>query len=380
MKRERVLGPRPANSADVCTDKEKDAVPWQKKRRVVGIYIGWRGDSALPGLSWLNWVSVWDRKLAAEKVALGAVQELFAKLHDFYLEHSCHLAELSHDGTPVLVGHRDATNCADVRMLTVGHSFGGLIAYRALAPRLMTGVVEKFRQNQGRGTVPYAYSFGDLSVLVNPAFEGTRFEPLAQAASEREYQSGGQDAVHATAQLPTLIVATSQGDWVTRWTFPIFRFFTTILETNRSWTQWGANLNTVGWTERYQTHELSCRERKFCKDRQPKLEETLKAEREWYLEQRKTDLRSFNSPTLELPDGLKLTKVERKDAPSDALPVKDFMPLWVVRTDSNVIPNHGEFLTRNFANFVRQIYYVILGEEDIAMVRSLGAHVTNSPR
>lgn len=135
----------------------------------------------------LDTVSVWDRKLLAEKVAHGSVQELFAMLHDFYFKHQCHPAEVSEKGNNrVSVGGRNPKNYADVRMLTIGHSFGGLIAYRALTTRLMTGLAETFRQNQTVQDRPYAYSFGDLTVLINPAFEGTRFEPLAHAASLRE--------------------------------------------------------------------------------------------------------------------------------------------------------------------------------------------------
>ena len=150
-------------AAKACSNRES-ITPWKKKRRVVGIYVGWRGDSILGPV--IEHLSIWDRKLAAEKVALGSVQELFARLHNFYVQHECHFAQ-SAEAKRI---------CADVRMLTVGHSFGGLITYRSLAPRLMMNVVETHRRNVAADHVPYAYSVGDLTVLINPAFEGTRFE------------------------------------------------------------------------------------------------------------------------------------------------------------------------------------------------------------
>src|SRR5258708_6945403 len=380
IKRNKIQNTSVSKLESACVDGGHVDFPWQKKRRVVGIYVGWRGDSAFPGVPLLNLGSVWDRKLAAEKVAHGAVQELFAMLHDFYLKHQCHLAEvLPGNKKAVSVGGRGKKNCADVRMLTMGHSFGGLVTYRALTTRLMTGVAETFRQNQSSKDLPYAYSFGDLMVLVNPAFEGTRFEPLAEAALNRKYQSGDEHEAHRTAQLPILIVATSEGDWVTHWTFPIFRFFTPLFESTRDQTQNSANLNTVGWTDRYQTHKLSCGDgpslcanppAKTFEEIPPKaLMEAINEERAWYEAKRHDScLRVFNNKSLDLADGLRLTKVEPDPARPDR---PEYMPLWVVQADANIIHDHNDFLSWNFTNFLRQIYYVILGEEDAVMVRVL---------
>lgn len=121
-----------SGNADTAACSENESGPvWLKKRRVVGIYVGWRGDSVLG--RYIEATSIWDRKLAAETVALGSVQEFFARMHAFYVEHECH----DHSERR----KADLSNCADVRMLTVGHSFGGLITYRALAPRMRKSVV-----------------------------------------------------------------------------------------------------------------------------------------------------------------------------------------------------------------------------------------------
>lgn len=80
--------------------------------RVVGIEIAWRGDSIL----FPSQASVWDRKLAAETVSIGAVHELFAFLNQRYLDYSCR-------------GSQPTTApCDRVHLLTIGHSFGALIA------------------------------------------------------------------------------------------------------------------------------------------------------------------------------------------------------------------------------------------------------------
>src|SRR5262249_25344048 len=154
---------------------------WVRKRHVVGIYLGWRGDS-IEGRGIENF-SIWDRKLAAERVALGSVQEFFSRIHSFYQRHDCHSPVSSY------LTASELESCVDVRLLTAGHSFGGLITYRALAPRLMMGLVETAQVRgahhleKGTGgahrSAEYAVGFGDLTVLINPAFEATRFEPLA---------------------------------------------------------------------------------------------------------------------------------------------------------------------------------------------------------
>jgi hypothetical protein len=60
--------------------------------RVIGIEIAWRGDSLLhPAIPFVrdsaNAANVWDRKLAAETVATGAVHELLAFLNQIYIDH-----------------------------------------------------------------------------------------------------------------------------------------------------------------------------------------------------------------------------------------------------------------------------------------------------
>jgi hypothetical protein len=333
-----------------CSENEAVEV-WKRKRRVVGVYVGWRGDSVEGPL--IEDLSIWDRKLAAESVALGSVQEFFARLHSFYVEHECHTSAKNETESRAL------ENCADVRMLTVGHSFGGLITYRALAPRLMLGISET-APDEFNPSLRYAYGFGDLTILINPAFEATRFEPLAEAAAARPYLT---PASGKSAQLPILIVATSKTDRATGVAFPTFRWFTTLFETTQG-PEGRANLETVGWDSRYRTHSLqllttpdSCGTTK-----QTPLSQRLLAEAHWADQQRDARYAGFGAKTLELCDSLRLSQ-----EPGWALNRPDFLPLWVIQADKEVIDGHNDFLDTNFVNFVRQVYYTILAEEDIVM-------------
>jgi hypothetical protein len=351
LSKRHITGTAPAG---VCVDGEK-AEAWKMKRRVVGVYVGWRGDSVE---GWgLDETSIWDRKLAAEKVSHGSIIEFYDRMHAFYRQHACHAGA---DRSAAAV--RD---CADVRMLTIGHSFGGLITYRALAPTLISNIVETAGQGGGTADIPYAYSFGELTVLINPAFEGTRFESLARAAAARDYQPGQESGARATAQLPMLLVVQSKGDDATGDLFPLFRSVTTLFEsTNGPENQ--ANIHTVGWSSRYQTHTLHLDPAGvLCDQTQDRncLQEKLLGEAQWYQTQRRDWLRPFNAQHLVMSDGLVLDKLPAETGPY-ALDRPNFLPVWVVLADTTVIKDHDDFLNVHLVDFVRQVYSSILSEED----------------
>ena len=348
-------------------------------RRVVGVYIGWRGDSMLgPGL---RQTSIWDRKLAAEEVAQGSVQELFANLHNFFLAHACHFSETSE---LVIAGERrpasGASGCPDdVRMLTIGHSFGALITYRALAGRLMANIAESYGRPADPDNPRYTHSFGDLVVLINPAFEGVHFEALARAASERTYKTDRTGWDERGAQLPTVIILQSEGDQANGMLFPIFRSFTTLFSRGRGEAQSAASQHSVGWTDRYVTHKLYL-DTKFkpkCTGKPECLGIKLKDEQAWRADQVKQRFREFGAPSLQLNNGLRLTqcRAARQGAlacaeagqniavdEERAMARPPFMPIWVVRTDTSISSDHNDFLNHHLVDFLRQIYYTVLVE------------------
>jgi hypothetical protein len=361
--------PEYSHGPALCDDSEQVPV-WLKKRRVVGIYVGWRGDSVMG--SYIEGTSIWDRKLAAEAVALGSVQEFFSRIHAFYQDHDCH-TELSKYR---LAG--DLGNCVDVRLLTAGHSFGGLIAYRALAPRLMMGIAETASDDGAPATAAgtggehkspeYAVGFGDLTVLINPAFEATRFEPLAQAAVARHYVVADKVSKQR-AQLPLMIVATSKSDWATGYAFPIFRRLSTPFE-RASGAERSANIRTIGWESRYKTHEITVdlKSNACVTTSDMTFEARLKREADWSEKQRLAQYASFNDTTLEMCNSLVLSREHRtwSVGNGDQRP-PPYMPLWIVQADKSVINGHNDFLNDHFVDFIRQVYYTILRDEDDKM-------------
>ena len=89
--------------------------------RVVGVYVGWRGESvSVPGL---RLTTFWERKNTAERVAQGSVREFFERM-DFLRDRG-----------------RDRHGQRNVRMLTIAHSFGGLITFESLSSDFLRAAV-----------------------------------------------------------------------------------------------------------------------------------------------------------------------------------------------------------------------------------------------
>ncbi len=198
-------------------------------REVVGVYAGWRGLSA--ELEPFKELSFWERKNTAHKVGgYGAMAQLLVELET--------LQQASNDSleTNVL-----ATNASRTELIIIGHSFGGAAVYTAISQI----VTERYVDTVERGEP--LNPLGDQVILLNPAFEASRFYDLYQMAI-----STGQ---YPTNQRPVLSVFTSKGDWATHYAFPIGRFFSTMFENNRDPQQKAANREAVGWFRPFITHD-----------------------------------------------------------------------------------------------------------------------------
>jgi len=223
-------------------------------RRVVGLYLGWRGASVtVPGVEQL---SFWDRKSTAHKVGRGGTAEVLGRIEQIKRVKDA----LRDQGAPAEGGGAQART----RLVVVGHSFGGAVVYTALAHALMS----RFVITSGRSCAPDpdtavcdAAGFGDLVVLVNPAFEAIRFSALSDMANERR--------TYFETQRPVLAILTSEADDATRRAFPLGRFFSTLFDKHRrvarpnpvtgeqeSIDQYAADITAIGHFEPYRTHRL----------------------------------------------------------------------------------------------------------------------------
>ena len=88
-------------------------------REVVGIYVGWRGLSVDAGEAAED-LTFWSRMATAHRVAEGSVREVLARAKA--LRDAIDETSWPH--------HQDPRS---TRLVTIGHSFGGLIVYTALS-------------------------------------------------------------------------------------------------------------------------------------------------------------------------------------------------------------------------------------------------------
>jgi hypothetical protein len=220
--------------------------------KVFGLYVGWRGESIpVPGARELT---IFSRKFAAERVAKGSVRELFARLK---------LLE-SH--------HRQGNDL--VRTIVTGHSFGGLIAFHSLSQSLLEDIVfgKVDCHHQAKSVTPLSQSgskafaatpareetwaFPDLLVLINPAFEASRYQPLVEAARLPDGCSWEQGR---KPHRPRIITITAKNDEATGVFFPMFRWLGTLSEQYNE-AKYGqerkSNLKTIGFVDDYQTHTM----------------------------------------------------------------------------------------------------------------------------
>jgi pimeloyl-ACP methyl ester carboxylesterase len=202
-----------------------------KRRPVIGIYVGWRGESIGSNTSPmvktlttpLRTATFWDRKNTAQAIGHGGVAELFSRLSAI----------------------RDKNDKS--RLVIIGHSFGGAFTYSALSQIMIDRLSQpqnRFRSKEGAAIRP----FGDLVVLVNPAFEAMQYRPLFDLSMSREY---------ATVQRPIMTIITTEADSATRSAFWWGRFFSTMFDTYADDQGAALNKTAVGHYIPYITHTLT---------------------------------------------------------------------------------------------------------------------------
>lgn len=357
------------------------------RRRVVGVYVGWRGLSSRGGSLWEN-LSFWTRKETATRVALGSSRELLARLRDFQARQNSKAASTA---TSTNIKDRspsartkvelDSTYVEDApqpprpgtRLITVGHSFGGLIVYSAIAQSLVNSGLA----DDGQPARTFVQGFGDLVVLVNPAVEAARYEPVFSVVDARKE--------YPVRQTPVFVAVTSVDDQATRMAFPLGRTVSSVLESYSGSAEAEstgyryskdeekqADRRTIGHFDRYATHtllpvqELSERvvPRKqaepctcpYAEEIKKITADKINAERvarknlfcEWAKQGRRPDQweRKYGDESNEV-----VLKHRWGHAAS---------PFWIVRTEAPIIPDHNEFYTPMFMNFLRGLYDDVL--------------------
>lgn len=253
---------------------QKDKRP---ARKVVGIYLGWRGGSIRVPMA--EELTFWDRKNTAQKVSRGGVTEVLSQLellkrvrdqivqeeNDLELLKRVNENMLQEKTEPELLNRlkdRISQNRrikSGTRLVIVGHSFGGAIVFSSLVQILESRIV---RTLGPVGTQSDVEGFGNLIVLINPALEALQFAPLSDMSTER--------GTYFSSQLPVMAVLTSEADQATRLAFPVGRRISTLFEKSdrdikrhngvsgikETIHEGEATVTAIGHFEPYRTHKL----------------------------------------------------------------------------------------------------------------------------
>ncbi len=212
-------------------------------RKVVGVYVAWRGRSWTVPDPLLS-LTFWARKEAARRVSIGSSRELFARLRSLRTHYN---DARSAGALQTGVASEKAGARPRIRTLMIGHSFGGLILYAAMSGSLIESLAAQ-RDLDGTGKeTALAERPADMILLINPAFEASRYEALYRVSLR--YQP-------ARFQPPLLVSVTSIKDWATGIAFPIGRSVNTLFEHETTSEQGTAMKKTPGHIDHYLTHRL----------------------------------------------------------------------------------------------------------------------------
>lgn len=175
-------------------------------RRVVGVYIGWRGAVLadwMPDL--LENISYWDRKSTAHEIGKGGVTEVLLML-----------GRLARCGTSDLAAPCPREDLGHI-FLTIGHSFGAGIAVAAMNEVILQRVIDA---RQTSGGCMETRPLSDGLILINPAIEANQLLQVKELISDNCFGVRQDVLMH---------VLSSSGDFPTHKLFPLGQTLDTLL-------------------------------------------------------------------------------------------------------------------------------------------------------
>jgi hypothetical protein len=203
---------------------EKSATaPGAKPRPVLGVFVGWRGLSDFGLGDAIADATFWGRQAAGQRVATGSVRELFGRLRHYR--------------------NRRRENAGNPLLVIVGHSFGGMIVYSALAQSL----IQAASAPVGKVTPEFA----DLVLLVNPAIEGARYIPIYDLVTGAEFRA------RTTTQLPVFICAQANNDQPVGLVFPLGNAGHAVDEATIGDLEKECVAHALGFVPSFRTHALA---------------------------------------------------------------------------------------------------------------------------
>jgi pimeloyl-ACP methyl ester carboxylesterase len=260
---------------------------------VVGIYVGWNADSGMGDI--LDNLSFWVKKNNADRIAQSSVVTLI----------------VSSIGAIIRAdpNHRD-------EFIAVGHSFGARMLYAATAQSLVTAT-EQAHPGYPGGTYKIVQPLTDAVILLNPAFEASRYSSIDDFTRSDEH--------FRQTQPPLIVTVSSEADWATKTAFPIGQW----LGSARS----PRERATLGNYSPFRTHTLTKTAETDCKATYGGFTEKLY----------RAGLCLQREPQRVSEDG------------AAALPVQPYNPFVVAQTKSNIISSHADIWNPVFQNWLFEL-------------------------
>lgn len=333
--------------------------------KIIGYYIGWNGDTL--DFPLLRQTTFWGRKNAAHHVSEGSVREFFSRfkaIRNYYNNPENQRTQNCGKPEAATIG-----NGCLVQTLMIGHSFGGWILFAATSPYIMetlagTGDFPDHVDMKGH-TSQRERGIADMVVLLNPAFEASRYEPIHRAA--RRYH-------HHVYEAPILVSVTSTADRATKNAFPIARFFNSIFQYPATTDEESVAMKrTHGHIDAYLTHELHSASAETCLNNDNtntcglNTQSTCddQALRRKFFESASSNvgLHLNQGWKREMCTNLTLVNLEKSD-------LSPYSIVWNVRTFQEVVPGHNDIMGNLLHGFLSQIYGDILNAPRLRTISS----------
>jgi hypothetical protein len=299
--------------AELCA-----ASPACAQRKVIGIYAGWRGLSLSAPV--LKRLTFWSRKNAAHRMGQQGIVRLVSELSKIRASRSSN------------------------RLALVGHSFGGAALYSATHHLFVSDIIQQRPRDGGAPTRSRPRRVADLAVLINPAFEALRLQPLVDVGESEQWHP---------RQRPMLAVFTSVGDRATGTAFPIGRSVATLLQSHTYPAQRRMDVTAVGHYEGQLTHTLDAAPARAAGRR------IRNDVADWRAYQ--DDLQTPWSPGWATLARHEPGQCAGHDARSPGRNCSS--PIMVVRVERDLIPDHNAIWGEDFAKFLYHFVAVQVARE-----------------
>jgi hypothetical protein len=334
---------------------------------IVGLYIGWRGRS-LPG--WLDYLTFWGRKGAAERIGQNDLKEFMARLQQVFVQHRPDARRPSGSQAEALAQEPERNFLG---LVSIGHSFGGQVLLKSVMGTLEDQLQRLnpnpayLRDAQPGTPAPDRESivtgFGDLIILINPAAEASQYHRLHVLSRGLDYSQ---------LQTPVMLTVSAENDTSRHKLFTLGRMLGEIFTgkpRKENQVERDVERRALGVYPGHVTHQLvpvdssvelvaktiegdarQCKHSKACKS-------------DWYEWSKEPTVRRPNSvnsrdprlPTFDFSKDVVFSNIELSklaDTTGGYATPLDYQPFIVARASKKIIDDHSGFFTEPFVRFL----------------------------